>query len=164
MGFVAAGAACVGVGLLGASVGWDGACRVETLEVLAGKLEVFVDVQFVVALALILASSVGAAGVHSPVESGSLGVSEAAADSHFVDVAAADLGMAAGTEVECQAEGPYSRVGMLVGSGEEGEGQLLVQVGIPEAAVGGTAAAASAAVVAVQDFGIGHERALLVGA
>ncbi len=97
--------------------------------VLAEKLGVFVDVQFEVAsdpevvLAWSLASSEGAAGVHSPVESGSLGVSEAGADSHFVDVAAADLGMPAGTGVEHQAEGAYIHVGRLAGPGEEGGGQ-----------------------------------------
>lgn len=44
----------------------------------------------------------------------------------------------------------------------------MVQAGIPEAAVAqwaeGTAAAASAAVVGVQEFGLGHEWAFLAGA
>lgn len=123
-------ATCVGEGVQGASVGWDGGDRVEMQEVLAERLRVFADVQFVgasgpeVALAWTgLASSEGAAGVHSPVESGSLGASEAGADSHFVDVAAADLGMPAGTGEEHQAGGAYIHVGRLAGSGKEGEGQ-----------------------------------------
>lgn len=52
-------------------------------------------------------------------ESGSLGVSEVGPDSHFVGVAAADLGMPAGTGEEHQAEGAYIPVGSLAGSGEE---------------------------------------------
>lgn len=117
-------ATCVGEEVQGASVGWDGAGRVEILEVLAEKLGVFADAQFEVALAWSLASSEGAVGVHSPVESGSLGVCEAGADSHFVDVAAADLGRPAGTGEEHQAEGAYIHVGgSLAGSGEKGEGQ-----------------------------------------
>lgn len=75
-----------------------------------------------VALAWTLASSEDAAGAHSPVEAGSLGVSVAGVESHFVDVAAADLGMAAGIEEEHQAEGAYIRVGRLVGSEKEGVG------------------------------------------
>lgn len=142
-------------------------------EVLPERLGVFVDVQFAgasgpeVALAWSQASSEGAAGVHSPVESGSLGVSEAGADSHFVDVAVADQGMPAGTAEEHQAEGAYIRVDRLAGSAE-GQEQLSVQAGIPEAVVAqwaeGTAAAASAAVVGVPEFGLGHEWASLVGA
>lgn len=123
---MAVGATCVGEGFQGASVGWDGAGRVEML---AEKLGVFVDVQFEVAsgpevaLAWSLASFEGAAGVNSPVESGSLGVSEVGADSHFVGVAAADLGMPAGTVEEHQAEGAYIHVGSLAGSGQEAEHQ-----------------------------------------
>lgn len=127
--FVAVVATCVGEGVQGASVDWDGASRVEMHGELAEKLGVFVDVQFEVAsgpevvLARSLASSEGVAGVHSPVESGSLGVSVAGADSHFVDVDAADLGMPAGTAEEHQAVGAYIHVGIIAGSGEEGEGQ-----------------------------------------
>lgn len=117
---MAVGATCVGEGFQGASVGWDGAGMVEML---AEKLGVFVDVQFEVALAWSLASFEGAAGVNSPVESGSLGVSEVGADSHFVGVAAADLGMPAGTGEEHQAEGAYIHVGSLAGSGQEPEHQ-----------------------------------------
>lgn len=88
-------------------------------------------------------------------ESGSLGVSEAGAESHFVDVAAADLGMAAGTGEEYQAEGAYIHVGRLAVSEEEGEGQEqpLVQAGTPEGVAvqwtEGTAVDASAAVTGV---------------
>lgn len=121
--FVVVGATCVGEGHQGASVGRDGAGRVEMKGVLDGKMWVFVDVQFEVVLTLSLASSEGAAGVHSPVESGSLGVSEAGADSHFVDVDAADLGKPAGTGEEHRAGGAYIHEGRLAGSGEEGEGQ-----------------------------------------
>lgn len=124
--FVAVVATC-GEGVQGASVGWDGEGRLEMQGVLAEML--WVDVLFEVAsgpevvLAWSLASSEGVAGVHSPVESGSLGVSEAGADSHFVDVDAADLGMPAGTGEEHQAAGAYIHVGMFAVGGEKGEGQ-----------------------------------------
>lgn len=49
LGFVAVGATCVGEGFQGASVGWNGASRVEMQEELAAKLGAFVDVQFEVA-------------------------------------------------------------------------------------------------------------------
>lgn len=131
--------------------------------VLAEKLGVFVDVQFEVesdpdvVFAWSLASSEGAAGVHNPVESGSLGVSEAGAD-----VAAADLGMPAGTGEEHQVEGAYIHVGRPAGPGEKGGGQELplVQAGTPEALVAQWPE--GAAVVGVQEFG--HEWAFLVGA
>lgn len=119
-------ATCVGEGVQGASVGWDGAGKVEMQEVLAEKLGVFVDVRLEVASGLEVAlawgqaSSEGAAGANSPVESDSLGVSEAGAESHFVDVAAADLGMPAGTVEEHRAEGACIHVGRLA----EGEGQV----------------------------------------
>ncbi len=169
-------ATCVAEGDEEASVGWGGAGRVEMQEVQAEKLGAFVDVQFEVAsgpeVALVwsLASSEGAAGVHSPVESGSLGVSEAGADSHFADVVAADLGMPAGTGEEHQAEGACIHVGSLAGFGEEAEGQEQpsVQAGIPEAVVAqraeGTAVAAFAAAAAMQELGWGLEWAFLVGA
>lgn len=170
-------ATCVGEGVQGASVGWDGADRVEIQGVLAEKLGAFVGVQFEVAsgpgaaLACNLASSDGAAGEHSPVESGSLGVSAAGAESHFVDVAAADLGMPAGTGGGHQADGAYIHVGRLAGSGEVvevQEEQPLVQAGTPEAVsvqwAEGTAAAVSAAVAEVQEFGLGLEWASLAGA
>lgn len=115
-------ATCVGEGVQGASVGGGGAGRVEMEEVLAEKFEVASGPE--VALAWSLASSEGAAGARSPVEFGSLGVSEAGADSHFVvDVAAADLGMRAGNGGEHQAEGAYIHVGRLAEPGDEGEGQ-----------------------------------------
>lgn len=126
--FVAVVATCVGEGVQGASVGWDGTDRDEMQEVLAEKTGVFEDVQIEVAsgpevvLAWSLASSEGAAGVHSPVESDSLGVSEAVVDSHFVDVAVADLGKPAGTGEEHQNEGAYIHAGRLAGPGEKGKG------------------------------------------
>lgn len=143
---------------------------------LAEKLGVFVGVQFEVAsgpeVALVwnLASSEGAAGVHSLVEFDSLGVSEAGADNHFADVAAADLGMSAGTVEEHQAEGACNHVGSLAEFGKEGvvQEQPLVQAGIPEAVVAqraeGTAVAALAAVVGLQESGLCREAASLVGA
>lgn len=146
--------------------------------VLAEKLGVFVDVQFEgasgpeVALVLGLASSEGAAGVRSPVEFDSLGVSAAGADNRSADVAAADPGMAAGTVGERRAEGACIHVGSLAESGEEGEvqEQPSVQAGIPEAAAArwaeGTAeaaVAALAAVVGMQEFEH-QEASFLVGA
>lgn len=137
-------------------------------EALAERSGAFVDVQFVVVSPWSLASSEGAAGVRSPVEAGSLGVSEAGADSHFVGVVAAGLGTPAGTVEEHQAEGACIHVDRPVGSGEEGEGQQpSVQAGIPEAVVAQWAedtAAVSAAVVGMQVFVPGHEWAFLVGA
>lgn len=129
----------------------------------AEKFQVFVGVQFEVALAWSQASSEGAAGAQSPV-SDSHGVSEGGADSHYVDVAAADLGMPAGTGEGHQAVGANIHVGRLVGSVEGEDQELpLVQVGSPEALVaqwtGGTAA-----VVGVHEFGLGLEWASLVGA
>lgn len=145
----------------------------------AEKLGAFVDVQFEgasgpeVALVLGLASSEGAAGVRSPVELDSLGVSAAGADNRSADVAAADRGMGAGTVGGRQAEGACIRVGSLAESGEGGEvqEQPLVQAGIPEAAAArwaeGTAeaaAAALAAVVGMQEFEPHQEASFLVGA
>lgn len=115
-------ATCVGEGVQGASVGLDGVCRAEIQGVLAEKLGVFVGVQFEVASGpgVALVSFEGAAGVQSPVESDSLGGSEVGVENHFVDVAAADLGMPVGTGEEHQAAGAYIHVGRLAGSGEEG--------------------------------------------
>lgn len=112
---------CVGERVQAASVGWDGAGRVVIQEVLAEKLGAFVGVQFEVASGPEVAlawnpESFGcAAGEHSPVEAGSLGVSDA--ESHFVDVAAAALGTPAGTGGELQADGAYIHVGRVAGSG-----------------------------------------------
>lgn len=101
---------------------------------------------------------------------GSLGVTEVGAGGHFVGAAAADLEMLAGTGEEHQPEGACVHVGNLAGPGEEAECQKqpLVQVGIPEAVPdqwdeGSVAVAVSAAVVVVQEFGLGHERAFLAG-
>lgn len=136
--------------------------------VLAERLGAFVDVQFEVVSPWSLASSEGAAGVHSPVEAGSPGVSEAGADSHFVGVVAAGLGTPAGTGEEHQAEGACIHVDRPAGFGEEVEGQEQpsVQADIPEAVVARWAegtAAVSAVVVGMQAFVAGHEWAFLVG-
>lgn len=166
-------ATCVGEGVQAASVGWDGADRVE-IQVLVEKLGEFVGVQSEVAsgpevaLAWNLASSEGAAVEHSPVEAGSLGVSGAGAESHFVDVAATVLEMP-GTGEEYQADGAYIHVGRLARSGEVVEDRewLLAQAGSPEAMFAqwaeGTAADVSVAVVEEQEFGLGLEWASLAG-
>lgn len=159
-GFVDVGAyVAYGAAFQGSSAGWDGAGRAEML---AEKSGVFAGGPEK-ALAWSLAPSVGAAGVHSLVESGSLGAFGAGADSHFVDVVALDLEMPAGTVGEHQVEGAYIHVESLAGSGQVAEGQEwpLVQAGIPEAAAAqraeGTAVAACVAVVGIQEVGPGHE-------
>lgn len=160
LGFVDVGAyVAYGAAFQGSSVGWDGAGRAEML---AEKSGVFAGGPEK-ALAWSLAPSVGAAGVHSLVESGSLGVFGAGADSHFVDVVASDLEMPAGTAGEHQVEGAYIHEESLAGSGQVAEGQEwpLVQAGIPEAAAAqwaeGTAVAACVAVVGIQEVGPEHE-------
>lgn len=148
-----------GVAFQGSSAGWDGAGRAEML---AEKSGVFAGGPEK-ALASSLAPSVGAVGVHSLVESGSLAAFGAGAGSHFVDVVALDLEMPAGTAGEHQVEGACIHVESLAGSGQVAEGQEwpLVQAGIPEAAAAqqaeGTAVAACVAVVGIQEVGPGHE-------
>lgn len=139
-----------------ASFGWGGAGRVE---VWPEKLGASVDGPEE-ASAWNLAPSVGAAEAHSPGESGSLAAFGVAADADGQSGRDAP----AGTVGEHQAEGAGIRAGSLAGPDQEAEGweQPSDQAGTPEAAAGhwaeGTvAAAASAAVVGIQEFGPEHD-------